>query len=511
MRNKISSILLFFTIAMNSQISDIANLTSGSLEFFTPILELDESIYGYFSVYKLEEVSKTEEKYEYVLLDKNLNKVANGEFIDLKYKELKSKFYYPEKIDDKLILSKLYYYPGAGTLVRPNPEKLSFVTHRTIDLTSNKVFSSFHYKNGDFIDGARPVKGISKIARSEKTIDYPLAFSEGFFMFERIKNFSKIKDLKNMTSLKAYGLDKKMLWKYDYNLENKKTFYKFKLLNDKSIVFWTKEDKTKSVKLHGLNPKTGDALFVYELENTSSDFSHKYIIKEIGEKITIVGSYSKYKAYSGYDSEKSLGFFRIELDKKGNELSKKYISWIDLNSHIEIKKNGKLKKGFKLATREFFTFSDHTVSILTKKWKSKESSDYVVLNFDKDFNVKGINIIEEEKGNKKYLGTRYLFSQKRKEEGKVTFFYKKRYKQPSAFAAYGVLFGGKKALEKIKKKITPDKLVIVTLIDGKVNEEEIAISNSYIYPLMAKEGFILLREVNTQEDYDQIRLEKLNN
>ena len=31
-----------------------------------------------------------------------------------------------------------------------------------------------------------------------------------------------------------------------------------------------------------------------------------------------------------------------------------------------------------------------------------------------------------------------------------------------------------------------------------------------IYPYVAKEGYILLREYNKDQDYDQIRLERLN-
>lgn len=503
---------------LKAQVSDLSELASGDLEIFTPITESNGDIYGYLTIYKLEDVSKTEEKYEYVLLDKNLNKLANGEFVDTKYKKHNSKFYYPEKIGNNLIISKLYYFSGERTVFRASIEDYSFVSHRFININENKLSEAFYYKEGNFVDGYRDVKIINKIASKEKTIDYPLVFSGGFFMFEKIKSADKIKNLKSMTSLRAYNVEKKSIWNYDYNKENKKIKYKFKVLNDESIIFWTKEDKTKSEKLHRLEPKTGAPIFVYELEDRSSDYSHNYVVNIIDDKTIITGSYSSYKAYAGFEGDKSLGFFKIVLDREGKEVSKTYKRWEEFSSKMEIKKNGKMKKGYRLYNREIFAFSDGRTSILTRKIKSRDFSNLVLLNFDTEFNLETVKVIENNDDDERLLPANYLFSQNRENRKKASFFYKKKYKIKgfSAFGAYGLMLSSKKKIkEKLenKNKDAYDKLGIITVNEGQVNIEEVqmvgGLSGS-VYPFIAKEGYILLREFNKDSDYDQIRLERLN-
>jgi hypothetical protein len=61
---------------------------------------------------------------------------------------------------------------------------------------------------------------------------------------------------------------------------------------------------------------------------------------------------------------------------------------------------------------------------------------------------------------------------------------------------------------------TPNLILgINTIINGKLSEEKIPLTakKKYsIYPQPAKEGYIMLREYNEKDKYNQIRLEKLN-
>nr|WP_152572139.1 DUF6770 family protein [Jejuia pallidilutea] len=68
---------------VEAQISNLANLANGEMQMFTPIFEENQDVYGYFTLFKLDKLNENEEKYEYTILDKNLNKVANGEFVDV--------------------------------------------------------------------------------------------------------------------------------------------------------------------------------------------------------------------------------------------------------------------------------------------------------------------------------------------------------------------------------------------------------------------------------------------
>ncbi|WP_299103763.1 DUF6770 family protein [uncultured Tenacibaculum sp.] len=502
MKKRILVLMLFIVAIANAQISSLNDLASGELKMFTPISELDGSIYGYFNIYKLEDVSETEEKYEYVLLDKNLNSVANGEFIDVKYKGYDSDFYYPEKIGSKLILSKKYKSTSAATVFNSKPYLQNFMSHRFFDIETNKMLAPFYFKDNKIIDGSRSVKKIKRVAKEEKTLDFPLVYKDGFFMFERVKGYRSLKDMK---SLKAFDLDKKQKWEYVFNPNNEAISYNFMLLNKEDIVFRTFNKKTKKEKLHSLNPQTGEPIFVYEVENKSSKYSHSYTIETTKDRIVIIGKISPYKSSSGYDFEKSLGFFRIELDKQGNELSKKYVTWEQLANFIEIKKNGKLKGGYRLAAREYFVFENNTVSILTEKSKKDKTTDFVVLNLDENFSLVSTKVFKKEKD--RFYSSDYLFSQKIKDGNGVAFFYK-HYTKNKAKGKI-VLMGG---FIPVKQSAREWTLGIVTIINGEINQEEIPMTSEehVILPYVAKKGYILLREFNKDSDYDQIRLEQLN-
>lgn len=154
-------IILFLIVSsLNAQISNLTELATGELEIFTPITELNGELFGYFTIFKLDDVSKTEEKFEYVLLDKNLNKVSNGEFIDTKYRKFFSEFLYPQKIDNHIIFSKLLLYEGplVYTAFTPSTAKFTFSSHRMLDLKTNKVSSPFYFEKGELIEGDRSAK-----------------------------------------------------------------------------------------------------------------------------------------------------------------------------------------------------------------------------------------------------------------------------------------------------------------------------------------------------------------
>ena len=168
---------------------------------------------------------------------------------------------------------------------------------------------------------------------------------------------------------------------------------------------------------------------------------------------------------------------------------------------MNIKKNGKLEDGYRLLAQQFFIFDDGSSSFLSEKFKDTQNyviislapktTDFLVLNFDKEFTLTKVDKIEKDKSY--YSSSDYLYSQRIKEGNGVVFFYQD-YKKD----------------EETRKKNWV--LGIVTIIDGKMKQEQIPMSsdNHFISPYIAKEGYILLREYNKDSDHDEIRLEKLN-
>lgn len=481
--------LLISTISV-AQISNLAELASGQIQVFSPIMELDKKIYGYFMIVKLEDVDKTHEKFEYVLLDKNLNKVANGEFVDRKYKRLGSRFLSPEKSGNRLIITK-YYAQAYSPYVK-------FVTNRILDISKNEISPSFYYDNNEFVEGDRPEKKMLKTLKGIKTYEFPISIGGGYVLVE---NFKLQKNNNLPQSLKAFNINNEQIWEYQFN-PYKERIKKFFNVIDKEHFLFTTDNKTSAntYTIHSLNPLTGKLNFTYDIENSTSEWNHIYNITALEDKFVITGKISPYKK-TGYEVKKAAGLFRIELDKSGKELSKKYFLWNQASAFLPMNKKGKTKKGYRLYAKNYFVFNDGTISILTEKRKegydilfgaSKvKTTDFVILNFDKDFNLIDLKTIQKDLS--KWSYSDYLYSQKIKGGNGVVFFYND-YK--------------KDATTKKKNWI----LGIVTLINGEMTHEQIPMSSKehFISPYIAKEGFILLREFNKDSDYDEIRLERLN-
>ena len=182
---KYSFLLFFVSFTLTSQISKLADLASGKIELFSPIYNLDSDIYGYFAVFKLDTYKSKGELFEYVLLDKNLNKVANGEFIDLGYKSYYTEFLPPEKIDDKIILSKLYFKSPYETF--GDPAAFKFISNRVLNIKTNKISEPFYFNDDEIVDGERSITKIDKTVKQKIFIEYPIALEDGFLVFKESK------------------------------------------------------------------------------------------------------------------------------------------------------------------------------------------------------------------------------------------------------------------------------------------------------------------------------------
>lgn len=480
--------LLISTVSV-AQISNLAELASGEIRMFRPIIELDRKIYGYFMIVKLEDVDKNNEKFEYVLLDRNLNKVANGEFVDRKYKRLAARFLSPEKSGENIIITKYY--------AQPYSPFAKFVTNRVINISKNEISKPFYYDKGTFVEGNRADKKILKTLKEIKTYEFPIAMAGGFVLVE---NFKLQKNNNLPQSLKGFNIEKKQIWEYQFN-PYKERVNKFFNVIDKEHFLFTTDNKTSdnTYTIHSINPKTGVFNFSYDIENASSKWNHIYTITALEDRFVITGKISPYKR-TGYEVKRAAGLFRIELDKKGKELSKEYFLWHQASAFLPMNKKGKTKKGYRLYAKNYFVFKDGTISILTEKRKdgfniltgsNVKTTDFVILNFDKEFKLVDVKTIEKDLS--KWSFSDYLYSQKIKGGEGVVFFYNDYKKDPTT-----------------KKKNWI--LGIVTLINGELTHEQIPMSSKehFISPYIAKEGFILLREYNKDSDYDEIRLERLN-
>lgn len=76
--------ILFIILSFSSkaQMQNLYEMSTGELKY-SKILFDDNSLWGYFYLYELDKL-KDSTKMEYIVLDKNLNKLYNGNFYEKK-------------------------------------------------------------------------------------------------------------------------------------------------------------------------------------------------------------------------------------------------------------------------------------------------------------------------------------------------------------------------------------------------------------------------------------------
>ena len=516
MKTKLSLILFLFVSSLSfGQIQDLATLSSGKMTYGSVLYDSDDNVYGYLYIYQLD-INKTDRKMEYVFLDKNLNKVSNAIYSEKKYSNdsnqtvgVKSNYYDCTLMGDYIILNKNYYYYKAAGFSKVSTAQTLLTTFQLISLKDNTVSPEYNFENEQFSVMTTDFNKLKKEYKDNKTKNIIYGFNsnnvKGFFIYDDNVDKSYLSK-----ELKFYNEKMEPLWTYVYNpVATKNDHVKFYIKATKNNNLYLSEvhfikGLCVEYKIVALDFPTGKKKYEYVFETPQSKYSHTFIVKEVNGQLTLSGRYCPYNQKDGYLLDNDLGFYKIVLDENGKEIQEKYTQWSDFSQYIDVDKHGRVEKNYRLRPVKTFFFNDGSMSVLTEKYKpsgynvfvgptNAKSDDYVLFMMDKDFNAKDIQTIDKAKATAIYYSD-YLFSQYIKDENGAVFF----------FQNYD------------KNDETKEKqwfLGINTIIDGKLTQEKIPISSKKkyaIYPTPAKEGYIMLREYNEKDKYNQIRLEKLN-
>ena len=505
------SLFLFLSFAYTingfAQTQDLLSLARGEFLGMNALYDEKENLFGYISMYDYGKSGDSTKKFEYVILDKNLNPVANKAFEgDITagnyagYINFNGKVVLrPTYIDYSLVNRKTVFMPSS----------------MEIDLKENsiqkKVF--YEYDHGTFKELLKhetlmQTRLNDKIEKKENGFNYSASVIEikegGYIVLE----YDDYIDYQKNNHIRRYDTSKKELWDYEYNKTGSKSASEllYPLNKDENYLYGMlrvsakrEEDKFYLVVV---DMKTGKEVHKKEIEAPVNALSHllRFYTLSYGEldndkafddKIVIVGRTSDLYAYTG--------FSRLIVDKKTFAADLRTISYMDFKGHIpKISTNGYVERGFSLDPRDIFIMKDGSVGILFEKYKAageynaQKTTDLVYAYMDKDFKVAGAKIFEKEKS--KWQNSDYLFSQTLNNGNDMVFFYR----------------------DYQKDEETKDRnwnLFINTLISGTFKQEMIPISskeNFVIIPYIAKEGYILLQEFNKKAKYNQVRLERLN-
>lgn len=476
-----------------AQTQNLVNLAKGNYMGFNAVFDQKGNLYGYVAIYSYGISGEKTKKFEYVILDKNLNPVVNKEFqgditTDRYYSYLNNEgklCLMPYKIDNNSIRDRDFFIPR-GVKVDLKDLSMSFI-------------ESFYY-DGESILQADLSKSIEEyinkfqFSKKDKEFKYNSELYEleqNDILVNETKFFKKTKTVES--NIIYFGNDKKELWRYEYTKEEQNASNKFQIIlsNDKYIF------ATYIRQFVVLDKLNGKLLKSIPLENILPEKAAISILgwgyKDGFTNIeTVDNNIYIYKEFW------NRGFCRIEINTDSLEVTGKHLKFEkDLSNYIpKLDKYGGVEGRYVLVYRDSFVFSDGSTGIIMEKFNSNsgaavstKTTDLILIRIDKDFKVKEVKIFEKEKTKKNHGD--YLFSQLLNDKKDVVFFYKD-------------------LVDDDKEKNW--NLYINTIVNDTFKQEQIPVSSkeNIIFPYVAKEGYILLQEFNKKEKYNSIRLERLN-
>lgn len=514
---------LFFTGA-TAQTQNLITLAEGDFLGLNALFDEKGHLFGYISIYDYGKSGAKTKKFEYVLLDKNLNPFANKAFEG----DITAGSYYGYiNFDGKVVLS-----PNALDYSLVEKKDMFTPSAMLINLKDNSISKKvyYDYDHGKFseilqYDTWAAYRKEYKAEKKQKGFNYVSQVGEikegGYlvFVYDEYRNYTK------NNALIRYDEEKKEMWKFEYNKDGSKTKKEILNILDKDehhyYALLRKHTKLSSKDInytYGVqgNNTTSDTSYLLVIDmKTGKEIHRKYIPdpedvlttitrfptlsyglldndKTFDDKIVIVGRVGYYMNYTG--------ICRLVVDKKTFNTDLKVLSYKDDFKEFvpKIKPNGFVENSFELDPRDIFILKDGRIGILYEKYKvatqhtAQKTTDMIYVYTDKDFKITGAKLFEKEKS--RWQNADYLFSQNLNNDDDLVFFYRDYQKDDE----------------------TKDRnwnLFINTFINEKFNQEMIPISSKedfLIIPYVAKEGYILLQEFNKKAKYNQIRLERLN-
>lgn len=518
MKNVFSILLLGILLAhsIDAQKTDLVTLSEGKLVAFHALYDKDAKVFGYYMMYDKGIVSKNTSEFEFFILDKNLRQVLSNVVQGPVYVK-----YYYGALDEN---NDLLLYPYVSNEDKKMYKKLVIPTVYKVNMKVNKIIEwhGLCYENSQIVtcqpqgsykdEEEKDKKEKKKNGFVKKSTVY-----EGDFPGNLVIEYDDYgKYTKNFT-FRKFDESKNETWTYTLeDAASKKNYYFMRLVAlDSNTIYgfktFLKWDSYQSSFFMAWDMKTGKLLKNELITQVPAEsvVSMMFLFAEgLGSKVDSQKSFDDKVVATGkiykenYYNSPVYGYFRCIIDKQSHELKFDYLKFeSDFKPYFpKITPEGQVEKGFKLSIRDVFFLKDGSLIYIFEKYTfdagflqgySAQNDDLVFVITDASFHIKDVKVMDKEKS--KYSASDYLFGQYLNDGKDFVFFYEDL----------------KKETDEEEEKVV---LFINTWINGTLNEEQFPISTkkNVIYPYIAKEGYILLREYNEKSKYNQIRLEKLN-
>jgi len=530
-----------------SQTVELEKLSAGKLADASVLYDRNnDDVYGYFYIFEKDKISKTEILYEYVLLDRNLNKVYSGEFKQSSpYIDFKQSSPYVDRYGDKKLSFKFQtaYLNGFISIGIGSYYEFSYFTfaYRLLDVKENKLSDSFTLLP-DLTKkyNPEPIKAKDAVYFNF----YPHSF--GYELDTPLKSWKVNKGYLIYTNNKTYFVNEKLepLWSYSYNANSKGEeeyesagFLDQPCKNNKNILVMIKNLCGKKYEKKTINRQQNSSYLFFdknsgkliseifpfgtvsekaEIKNVTTG---DYFIDEAKQTVTFICRTVNSKGVSLEEDQiqdRIQGFSKVEYSiSEKKELKRDYFSWNQLSQYLDIDEYGYITEkddpNYHLYLHDVLLKSNGNTIFILEEYKTltggAKVNDLFFMELDKDMKLIKFQRIEKEKktirdGMKRtgamikgggyfdYAGYEDLGN-----DNYLFFYYNKQ--KPEG--------GGKK-----KQWV----LGIISYINGKFSEQKLPLksedgSDMSITP--AKKGYIMIYETFKDKDKSpELRLEKIN-
>jgi hypothetical protein len=482
---KLILILFVFLCFQNTfaQSYETIRAAAGRFVKFTSLIDENDELFGYVELRELDNISKTEVKFGYSILDKNMNVMVSGDFTCSKIEGYNFINNYQIKYNNGHVIFGFYEKFGSTPLK---------CFYKIINIESNKIIAKGVY-DSDIANLKR-----LKTMRSMRYYNAIPLTNIGFFIQGNPTLLTQPFGLKS----DSYAIDfkGKKIWDLKIKKAEEKHEYEYNFLDiDESIIslIATKTRNTKKVSDHLLilDVKTGKEVSFTDL--FSEDYTMRFSYSKLDEnKLTIIGNYFEKDRRDYVNDKESLGLYKREIDIKSGKILKDIFMPFSKFKLSNISENGKIKGDGYLEFQKIDLNPDGSYFVVAETFKKefvnfKTYSELYVFLLDKDLNPITVKFYDT----KISADRKFSFSQKLlNDAGKVYFFYDKDENKKLEINLINFNYASKE----------------ISLSKMNVNNEESEIA---VFP--AKTGYITIKEFfpgASKKDIGKvdIRLEKLN-
>lgn len=531
-------ILLFFAMLcsfmLTAQVQKLGELSAGMFLDFAVIMEEDESdVFGYCLLYQLDRKSNEVFELEYVVLDKNLNKLTSVSLMQAAFKrtfiDTRTELTFAKKIGSQLTIG-----------VNDRDKKIDFTTnvmpyynYRFVNINLDDFSHSKEYKYEGFVKKEYEYKAGDKMTFDDLYyLQKLIGTKSSYFLSFAVSEHSPTKivagnattfNYKRHQAVKRFAVldkDLKEVWSKNINAD-KKTALQYEYLDSDAEVLLLKKltlvDKValeaKSVEVY--NIKTGELLGELKIDDELYEIN-LFSAAIVNNEIHIFTN-----AYEKSRKGRNMGYGHLVFDKKTvKETKHDFMLWKELGSVMpEINEYGVVKKEYSFAAQEFVITPKGTVLAVLEGYgfKSKTVSqtmmyaqlkEMYLIEFDAGNNIVFSKKIEKQNSVEVYVG---ITREEMRKYGIFDYIFCQKINKDGDFVMYYTLNDQEGSKRKMAKKPLWT-LGIVSNVSGEFGFETLPLygDDLKIYPGLAKNGYIRLLEVNQKTGQAEMRLEKVN-